>query len=89
MTPDPALDLLDLEFINSLPQPLSALVSGDWWPVADIEVQTGLLRIDVCGMLDVLHIGSVLQFRDLEGRLHDPDSFYLEARGSRAALAPP
>ncbi len=76
-------DLLSMAFINSLPQPLFAQQWGDqgddWlWPVHDIEVQTGLLRIDVCGKLDVLRIGDVKRFKDADGNWHDADDFYLE-----------
>lgn len=75
-------DLLDMDYINNLPQ----LWVRKWgsknfdWPLYDIDVQTGLLRIDVCGMLDVLRIGDVAEFRDADGTVHDPDSFYCEAR---------
>jgi hypothetical protein len=74
-------DLLDMAYINRLPQPLFAREFGSqsWWPVNDIEVQTGLYRIDVCGKLDVCHVGSVAQFRDADGRLHDPEDFYVDS----------
>ncbi|AOJ31394.1 hypothetical protein [Burkholderia metallica] len=82
-------DLLDMEFINSLPQPLLARQygSGDrwWWPVNDIDVQTGLLRIDVCGKLDVLHISDVYFFRDANGNEYHSDDFYSDS--DRAELA--
>jgi len=71
-------DLLNMEFINSLPHPLWVQSLGSWWPVHDIEVETGLFRIDACGMLDVLHISGVSTFRDSAGNMHDSDSFYLE-----------
>jgi hypothetical protein len=44
--------------------------------VHDIEVQTGLLRIDVCGKLQVKHIGEVIFFRDRDGVEHDAETFY-------------
>ena len=74
-------DLLNMAHINSLPQPLFVRDYGRsawWWPVYDIDVQTGLHRIDVCGLLEVRHFGDAAQFRDADGVLHDPDSFYLE-----------
>lgn len=71
-------DLLDMEKINSLPHPLSAWHLGRFWPIHDIDVQTGLMRIDACGMLDVLHFGGLIQFRDSDGKIHDPEDFYLE-----------
>jgi hypothetical protein len=51
-------DLLNMELINSLPQPLWVSSNGKdwWWPVYDICVETGLVRIDVCGKLQTNHI---------------------------------
>jgi hypothetical protein len=72
-------DKLRMEYINSLPQPFVAhFYGGDEWPVHDIEVQTGLLRIDACGKLVVKSIGEVAFFRDVEGVEHDADTFYQE-----------
>lgn len=74
-------DLLNMEFINSLPQPLWIRQWGDedfHWPLYDICVEIGLLRIDVCGMLDVLHIGDIAEFRDDVGKTYEADEFYLE-----------
>ena len=42
----------------------------------DIEVQTGLLRIDVVGKLQVTDIGEVMFFTDEAGVKHDADTFY-------------
>jgi len=70
------MDLLDMDYINSLPHPLWARHLGSWWPVHDIEVQTGLLRIEVSGELDVLHIGGVVGFRDGGGTERAADDFY-------------
>lgn len=70
-------DKLNMDYINSLPQPFIAhFYGGSEWPVFDIEVQTGLLRIDVIGMLEVKHISDVKFFRDMDGTEHDADSFY-------------
>jgi hypothetical protein len=74
-------DLLNMKLINSLGQLYSRDV-GDWdwwWPVYDIDVETGLFRIDVCGKLQAKHIGDVASFKDDSGRQFDPESFYLEA----------
>ena len=39
------VDILRMDYINSLPQPFIArFYGGSEWPVYDIEVQTGLLR---------------------------------------------
>lgn len=72
-------DLLRLDYINSLPQPFLVRFYGDketWWPVNDLEVQTGLMRIDVCGKLEVKHFGEAAEIRDGDSVIHDPDTFY-------------
>lgn len=71
-------DLLRGEYINSLPQPLFMREYGDhfWWPVYDIDLETGLVRIDVMGKLQPIHIGDISQFRDGNSFLHDSETFY-------------
>ncbi|WP_311272207.1 MULTISPECIES: hypothetical protein [unclassified Rhizobium] len=71
-------DLLRMDYINSLPQPFLARFCGDkdFWPVNDFEVGTGLMRIDVCGLLDVKHFGEVMEIKDGNDVTHDPDTFY-------------
>lgn len=70
-------DKLRMHYINSLPQPFIArFIGGSEWPVHDIDVETGLLRIDVCGKLDIKHIADVTVFRDMDGEDHDPETFY-------------
>lgn len=71
-------DLLDMDLINSLPYPLFANLSGTWWPIYDICVQTGLIRLDVCGLLEVTSIGSLQKIRDGSGKEHFTDDFYIE-----------
>lgn len=71
------MDLLRMDHINRLPQPFIAhFYGGDEWPVYDIEVQTGMMRIDVVGKLQVKHIGEARYFRDADGIEHDAESFY-------------
>ena len=73
-------DLLNMELINSLPQPLWGSENGQdwWWPIVDICVETGLCRIDVCGKLQTMHFTDFLIIRDDAQAMHEPDSFYLE-----------
>ena len=72
-------DRLRMDHINSLPQPFHAqFCGGPWWPIYDIDVQTGMMRIDVCGLLEVKHFGEVSALRDADGADHDPDTFYAE-----------
>jgi len=75
-------DLLKLDFINSLPQPFQVRLWGDKatrWELYDIDVETGLLRINVCGKLQVKHISDVADFSDMDGVVHDSESFYCDA----------
>ena len=73
------VDLLDMDYINSLPQSLWVNTGGmSYFPIHDIDVQTGLLRIDVCGLLDVLHIGSLFTIRDGHGKEHYVGDFYTD-----------
>jgi hypothetical protein len=67
-------DLLDMDYINSLPLPLW----DDGYPVYDIDVQTGLYRIDVCGLLDVRHINRCSGFKDSTGKFHYIEDFHTD-----------
>ncbi|WP_186425062.1 hypothetical protein [Cupriavidus metallidurans] len=79
-------DLLDMEYINSLPQPfLGRQLGGWWWPVHDFDVQTGMMRINVCGLLQVTHIGEFTAFRDEAGVEHEADGFYSDGQYARIA----
>ena len=70
-------DRLRIDYINSLPQPFFAhFWGGSEWPVLDIDVETGLLRIDVCGRIELKHIGDVKEFIDRDGVGHTSESFY-------------
>jgi hypothetical protein len=74
------MDLLDMEYINGLPHPFIGREIGGWeWPIYDFEVQTGLVRIDVCGKLQVKHIGDFTHFIDGENVTRKAESFYLDA----------
>ncbi|NMX65522.1 hypothetical protein [Pseudomonas sp. WS 5079] len=73
-------DLLNIELINSLPHPFWVSENGKdwWWPVHDIDVETGLMRIDVCGQLQACHFSDWNYLRDDAHVLHDRDIFYIE-----------
>lgn len=78
-------DLLNMAHINNLPQPLFVRDYGSkdwWWPVYDIDAETGAYRIDVCGKLDAKHISGAAEFRDANGVVHDSESFYLESESA-------
>ena len=72
-------DLLSLDAINSLQHPLIAhFCGGDKWEVYDIDVETGLMRVVVCGPTQVMHFSDVLYLEDGNGTKHDTDYMYLE-----------
>lgn len=70
-------DRLNMEKINSLGQ-IYVRLSMSWWPVESIDVQTGLFRIDVCGMLECHDWVDAFEFRDESGNVYDPEQFELE-----------
>lgn len=72
--PNRGRDRLDMAYINSLPLPL---FDGDW-PVVDIEVETGLYRIDVCGLLEVRHIDRCMTMKDSDGKQHYTGDFKID-----------
>ena len=79
-------DLLDMEFINSLPQPfVGRELGGWWWGIYDMDVETGLVRIDACGKLVVKHIADFTAFRDDSGKEHDAETFYSDYDRSQEA----
>ena len=70
-------DKLNMEALNQLPHPITAeFGGGDHWPVEDIDVTTGLMRIDVVGKLQIKEFCEVVTLRDADGGEHDPDDFY-------------
>ena len=72
-------DKLKMDAINALPHPLYArFCGGDEWPVHDIDVQTGLMRIDVVGRLQIKHFADVTDLKDADGDQHDADDFWLD-----------
>jgi hypothetical protein len=83
-------DVLRMDYINGLPQPFLVRFCGDkeWWPVNDFAVETGLMRIDVVGKLQVKRFSEVMEIRDGDHKLHDPDDFYEIDPIETAALTP-
>jgi hypothetical protein len=80
MSQNRASDTLDMDYINSLPQPLIGVeLNATEWPVYDIDVSIGILRIDVCGRLNVMAIADFTKFRDSSGVEHRVEGFYIDA----------
>jgi len=68
-------DLLDMSYIDNLPQPLW---DGDF-PISDIEVETGLYRIEVCGLSELRgHIGGCCRLKDANGDKVCAGDLYLD-----------
>ena len=49
---------------------------GSWWHVHDFELDCGLLRIDVMGKLDVLHMSDCFNGVIMDGKLYEQDDLY-------------
>ena len=82
-------DKLRMDYINSLPQPFMArLCGGGTWPIHDIEVQTALMRIDVCGKLEVKKFSEAMEITDAAGTVHDPDTFWTDYASGDALTTP-
>ena len=74
-------DLLKLDAINSLPQPLYIRFYGDkntMWPVESIDTETGCARIDVCWMLQTTHISEFSYMQTSDGDVVDIESLYCD-----------
>lgn len=72
-------DLLNGGRFNALPSPVTAkMCGGDEWWVESLDVQTGLMRLDVCGQIDLRHFGEVIMLTDINGVTYDPDSFWID-----------
>ena len=73
-------DILDGEKFNKLPSPVTArMCSGSEWWIETLDVQTGAMRLDVCGQIDLSHFSEVIELIDYNGYKHNPDDFWLEA----------
>lgn len=84
------MDLLNMQHINSLPQPFMIRLWGDkniTWPLDHICVETGLLKFDVCGLLQLGHIRDVAEFIDSAGIHHDSETFYSDYEAEEATCA--
>lgn len=46
------------------------------WPVQDMCVESGIVRVDVCGLLQAMHISDIAEFKDDSGTIYDAEVFY-------------
>lgn len=73
------MDQLKIDKINRLPHPLTAVFyGGDEWEIYSICVETGLMKINVVGMLDNCHFDNVKKIKDIDGGVHDADDFWID-----------
>ncbi len=71
------IDLLDMDKLNAMGQMYGENL-GSWWPIVDIDVQTGLCRIDVCGLLQCMHFYEFVRIKGDSGEEMQTDDFYVE-----------
>lgn len=69
------MDRLDMEKINQLGQLYVRISGSTWWPLESIDVETGLFRIDVIGMLEAHDWCDAFEFRDESGKVYEPEEF--------------
>jgi len=73
-------DCIDGAKLNALPGPLIVLFVGDkdsGWGLESVCVETGVVRYNVCGLIDHDHFSCVKKIIDADGNEHDPDDFWL------------
>lgn len=56
----------------------SGYLVDEHYPIVDIDIETGLYRIDVHGMLEVRHWSTLITLKTVDGETLDPDDFYNE-----------
>ena len=72
-------DKLHMDRLNALPQPfIGVFLCGARWPIYDIAVNIGTLRIDVCGKLDIRMFCELTALIDDSGTSHDPETFWTD-----------
>lgn len=73
-------DKLDIVKFNALRGPVTARMcgGGEWW-IETLDVQTGAMRLDVCGQIDLSHFIEVIELVDINGVTYDPDDFWVDA----------
>lgn len=72
-------DMLNMEMINRIGQ-MYIRQYGDrhiWWPLYEVCVQTGFMKVDVCGLLQNMHFDDIAEIKDDSGEKYDPEIFYL------------
>jgi len=72
-------DILSIVKFNALPSPVTAkMFGGDEYWIETLCVQTGCMRLDVSGQIDLSEFSMVKTLIDSDGNEHDPDEFWIE-----------
>ncbi|MBL4766517.1 MAG: hypothetical protein JKY94_02180 [Rhodobacteraceae bacterium] len=72
-------DVLNMAKFNALPSPVTArLFNGAEWWIETLDVQTGFMRLDVCGQIDLSCFSEVKMLIDIDGGEHEPDEFWMD-----------
>lgn len=71
-------DIINGVKFNALSSPVTAKIAGggEWW-IESLDVQTGLMRLDICGQIDLCHFCEVIELIDYNGNKYDPDDFWI------------
>lgn len=71
-------DKLNITKFNNLPSPVTAVLigGGEYW-IESLCVQTGLMRLDISGMIDREDFIMVKTLIDANGNKHNPDEFWI------------
>ena len=72
-------DLIDMAKFNALPSPVTARLcgGGEYW-IETLCVQTGCMRLDVSGQIDLSHFAEVMVLIDIDGEEYEPDDFWFD-----------
>ena len=73
------MDIIDIDKFNALPGPVAARIDfgAEHW-IETLCVQTGCMRLDVCGKIQLSHFDHVRKLIDADGNEHNPDIFYID-----------
>ena len=73
-------DILNIERINSI-GPIVVEMSGSKYDLESVCVETGLSRINVCGLVQNCCWSDFSKIIDWDANEYDPDLFYIDCDG--------
>ena len=72
-------DILSMEKFSALPHPIvGKMMGGGEWEIETVCILTGIMRLNVCGKIDLEDFSMVKTIVDANGDEHDPDDFWLK-----------